>query len=354
MTGRHCRRCCSHVLFFPILLSLPIACSALSPTIRKQATLQRWSHSPLCSSANPSTTTGKDPTSCSSFFPNNEGITALVRGVPTNLEKDIEVALRRQGIHYQSSWDEENTPAWTTTTTCEEFVVYQWNAAAGMLKLQPTNSASLAVNLPRWIPLLQDQETVLVRNGWSFLDHDDNDNDNEPMSKETTSASQWEGTYSPKWNTNPSVMDQKTERVSSLGFALDFPNLVEDLALERLQTDLARRVLLEGATDPPGLKRTHNGHDWTGSMTDKKTGIFTCALTLLPLFSSTDLMPTTASSGWLSFARPLAKDHVLLFNPTTTTTTDTASSLECDLRTEVLCRDITLDLEKAIASMRAP
>ncbi|KAL7581361.1 hypothetical protein ACA910_021956 [Epithemia clementina (nom. ined.)] len=254
-------------------------------------------------------------------------------------------------------------------------VVYKWNAAVGMLQLQQGKNNDAAdtaeTQLPRWIPLVHDQETVLISNGWSFLDLDDS----EPLSSFDIDAANREGTYIPKWQQQQQEQSPDLapgcHRLSSLGFSLDrIPTTeqVESLATERLQTDLARRVLLEGASDPRGQKRTHNGFDLTGSVKtftwfrnkkekDESTdscssspGIFTCALTHLPLFASTDLMPTTATSGWLSFARPIADDHVVLLPPESKLTeeeegrgsfsADTpngASSASHDTRTEVLC-----------------
>ena len=101
-------------------------------------------------------------------------------------------------------------------------------------------------------------------------------------------------------------------------------------------------------------RRGGNGGDscWTGQRTDppvlaegqiQDDGIFTCALMHFPLFASMDFMPTTGSSGWLSFARPLAPDHVLLFEPTATTQIQSnglgfsAGGGGGDSRTEVLC-----------------
>jgi methionine-S-sulfoxide reductase len=64
------------------------------------------------------------------------------------------------------------------------------------------------------------------------------------------------------------------------------------------------------------------------NQSDITRGIFVCAIGGLPLFSSLDLSPTTASSGWLSFSKPLSGDHVVLVTP------DPDAS---DQRIEVVC-----------------
>ena len=98
----------------------------------------------------------------------------------------------------------------------------------------------------------------------------------------------------------------------------------------RLSSDtMTRQCLLEGATDPPGQKQTHNGYDFSGSVTNVEPGVFCGAIGGLPLFTTSDLSPTTATSGWLSFARPISPDHVRLIQP--------ESSDAVDQRVEVVC-----------------
>jgi len=184
---------------------------------------------------------------------------------------------------------------------------------------------------PRWIPLVQDQESVLVRNGWSFLDADES----EDMSPFDVDAANLEGLYRPKWAQQREEAQQQHECteeliLSSLGYSL-IPMTSNQIleASKSLDGDLTRDVLLRGKTDPPGRKRTHNGYDWSGSVRDAPSGIFFCAMSGLPLFSTTDLSPGTATSEWLSFVRPISPDHVVLQEPDDT---------QLDPRTEVLCR----------------
>ena len=79
----------------------------------------------------------------------------------------------------------------------------------------------------------------------------------------------------------------------------------------------SKLVLLEGGTDTPHIKITNNGFDFSGSVKkeDIEKGLFVCAIGGLPLFTTADLSPTTASSGWLTFVNPVANDHVDLVYP---------------------------------------
>lgn len=99
-------------------------------------------------------------------------------------------------------------------------------------------------------------------------------------------------------------------------------------------SEQARKVLLDGLTDPPHIKLTNNGFDFsTQSILDSKQspreGIFVCAIGSLPLFATADLSPVelSGSRGWLSFTRPIAEDHIELVRP---------SRLDLDQRIEVV------------------
>jgi peptide-methionine (S)-S-oxide reductase len=213
---------------------------------------------------------------------------------------------------------------------------YRWNAATGMLQLlreqttstaSPSSSSSPKVEIdpPTWIPVVLGEENLLVANGWSFLDVDDS----EKLSPFDVDAANDEGLYRPKWGGEPGK--EQVQLWSSLGFDLTPPapaQILEEAA--SLQNELSRHVLLEGGTDPAGVKQTHNEYSFLGSVQKGKIepGIFACAVGGLPLFSTTDISPTTASSGWLSFAQPLSEDHVTHIDP--------ASDAD-DRRVEVVC-----------------
>ena len=214
----------------------------------------------------------------------------------------------------------------------EEHYRYSFVKATGMLKLvgEPstatTTPSQLHKDAPRWIPMVTNMENVLVKNGWSFLDPDENE-----MSPFDVDAANEEGLYRPKWGANDNCDDNQQVKLSSLGY--DLKPLSEETILEiscnQIQEDQTRKVLLEGATDPPHLKQTHNGYDFSGSIRDlSEEGIFVCAIGGLPLFATSDLSPTTASSGWLSFSRPISEEHVILVKPPPDS---------IDQRTEVLC-----------------
>lgn len=208
-------------------------------------------------------------------------------------------------------------------------VGYRFHRASGMLQLfsKPSDEA-YDLALPQWIPIVSDMETVLINNGWSFLDPDES----EPMSAFDVDAANLEGTYRPKWGAIRNTRDEGGGfHLSSLGF--DIVPLTKDevsACARSLKNDLTISTLLKGATDPPRLKKTCNNFDFAGAagQSDLQHGIFSCAIGGLPLFSTVDIMPTTASSGWLSFKQPIAKDHVIHVCP------DVGS---LDQRVEVLC-----------------
>lgn len=201
-------------------------------------------------------------------------------------------------------------------------VVYRWNAASGMLQRMGNGEQEA----PRWIPIHNEKENVLVANGWSFLDPDESD----PVSAFDIDAANQEGLYQPKWGQAlESDCDDERLVLSSMGYSLKAMTLheIKEQAM-LLSSELSRRVLLEGATDPAKLKKTNNDYDFSGSITSVESGIFSCAVGSLALFASTELSPSTATSGWLSFARPLSPDHIRLIAPDHDST---------DQRTEVVC-----------------
>ncbi len=209
----------------------------------------------------------------------------------------------------------------------QEIFVYRYKKATGLLQLISLPSNADPEDFPRWIPLVNDMESVLIKNGWSFLDPDES----EPVSAYDIDAANSEGTYKPKWVEDEDMEVNSIFCLSSLGFDITPMSSVqvsENASL--LSNEESRRTLLEGATDPSGKKISCNGISFSGpsGQGDFAPGIFICAIGSLPLFSSLDLSPTTASSGWLSFARPIADDHVLLVP---------AESNSRDKRVEVLC-----------------
>jgi len=210
---------------------------------------------------------------------------------------------------------------------------YTFSKATGMLRLleEPRDSQYRIESPPKWVPLVRGEENVLVANGWSFLDPDEN----EPLSAFDVDAANLEGQYRPKWgNTSEEIhhgsLYETLGPLSSLGFSLRHLSASQIEKVASVQSELTRSVLLEGATDPPQRKITSNEHDFSGSasQSDIERGVFCCAIGGLPLFSSLDLSPATASSGWLSFSRPVSDDHIILVQPE-------LNSL--DQRVEVLC-----------------
>jgi methionine-S-sulfoxide reductase len=198
---------------------------------------------------------------------------------------------------------------------------YQYIKASGMLKLVPdTNNED--TRAPRWVPIQKGEENVLVANGWSFLDPDES----EPISAFDIDAANIEGKYVPKW-----TIDNKADdcfSLSTLGFDLCRMSREQILEESLSVTAQAKMSLLEGSTDKPNVKTTNNGCDLTGSVYNIRPGVFTCAIGGLPLFTTADLRPTTASSGWLSFSRPINESHITHIEPAKEST---------DRRVEVVC-----------------
>ena len=254
-----------------------------------------------------------------------------------------ESALRRQGFAMV-----------TAHAAAAADATYQFHPATGMLQLVETTSSDTTTihtttttttnnnnntlespSMPRWIPVVTEQENVLVANGWSFLDVDES----ETMSPFDVDAANLESLYRPKWGKEKKknevgvVMDGQAKNklpcLSDLGFTLD------DMTSEQvkvwsisLNSNLpSKRVLLEGATDPPYEKVTHNGYCFKGNTVQQPDGIFTCAIGDLPVFATSDVTPI-ASSGWLSFLRPISADHVVHVEP---------DKESMDQRVEVVC-----------------
>jgi peptide methionine sulfoxide reductase MsrB len=251
--------------------------------------------------------------------------TAFIDGyIPEEYKEILEEALQAAG--FTSVHDDNDS-------SCVHR--YTFSKATGMLRLTEASNAQQQGDFddpPKWIPLVKGEENVLVANGWSFLDPDEN----EPLSAFDVHAANIESQYKPKWgdvnnDANDEYGNLYDEPISSLGFSLRPQSKAQvEQEASLLADDLARRVLLQGATDPPQRKLTANGYDFTGpsSQFDVERGVFCCAIGGLPLFTTVDLSPTTASSGWLSFSQPVCNDHVILVEP---------SSDSLDQRIEVLC-----------------
>jgi hypothetical protein len=146
-----------------------------------------------------------------------------------------------------------------------------------MLKLinAPINGS---IDAPRYIPVQIGMENVLVANGWSFLDPDES----EPISAFDLDSANKEGQYKPKWGHDDAIMDESTIIISSLGYTLQhdpFEVIVKASQNEGL-TPQAKKVLLEGGTDPPHIKATNNGYEFSAK---------TCTFPEGNLFAPSDL-----------------------------------------------------------------
>lgn len=281
---------------------------------------------------------------------------AIVQGylAPSDL-KDAIAALQRANFDTSLINNDGEVDA-VTGSSSTRIYQYSYVRATGMLKLlssptptTTTNTAgdnnegskdnSVSGRAPSWIPIISDMEHMLVQNGWSFLDPDES----EPLSAFDVDAANEEGLYKPKWGQQQPLLSEQPSSSSStngifpkkstLGYTLK-PWTKDQVVqqADQLANAQTRRVLLEGATDEPHIKKTQNGHDFSGSVRDlldqKPEGVFVCAIGGLPLFELGNLSPSTASSGWLSFSGPISEDHVVLVRP---------SSAATDQRVEVVC-----------------
>jgi len=208
---------------------------------------------------------------------------------------------------------------------------YKFMKATGMLKLIDSYYSNKNENdeqrkVPTWIPVQAGEEKFLVSRGWSFLDPDES----EPVSPFDVDAANEEGLYKPKWELYERDVHDHDVKLSSLGFSLIQPTYSEIEYFTNNLKEEAKKNLLFGGTDPPGIKLTQNGFDFSGPSGQQNLtqGIFFNPISNLPLFSTTHLSPTTASSGWLSFSKAIADDHVELIHP---------DKDSLDSRIEVVC-----------------
>lgn len=234
----------------------------------------------------------------------------LVGYVPDDQRQDLELVL--QSVGFELGQEE-------ASTCC-----YQYVKASGMLKLV---SSGRNVDAPNWIPVQTGMENVLVKNGWSFLDPDES----EPISAFDVDAANVEGQYRPRWGVAAGIGNEM--KLSSLGYNVQRMTREEVVDLSSSLSDQARKVLLEGRTDPPHLRRTNNGFDFSAAsirdMQDAPRGVFCCAIGNNPLFTTEDLAPfvLSASDGWLTFTGAISNDHVELIHP---------DKYDMDQRTEVI------------------
>lgn len=259
-------------------------------------------------------------------------MSTIVGYISDEEEHELKLVLISAGFQYVPSLERDafiNIDDEKENTTLYS---YKYIKASGMLKLIENEDSTMKESngAPKWIPIQKGEENVLVSNGWSFLDPDEA----EPMSAFDIDAANEEGKYTPKWGLDYARDDKKDEyKLSSLGFDME-PMSNEAVLLEAEKflslNASSKSVLLEGATDKPNVKITNNGYDFSGSVRDGdvEKGLFVCVIGGLPLFTTADLSPTTASSGWLTFATPVADDHVSLVYP------EKDSS---DQRIEVIC-----------------
>lgn len=237
-------------------------------------------------------------------------IASLVGYVPPDKESELKRILLNVGYADVITAGCTESGSSTSSMTFQ----YKYVKASGMLKLIKDQSlpADRKSVVPKYIPVQSAEENVLVANGWSFLDPDES----EPMSAYDVDAANLEGQYKPKWGRDDLHLNVNRDRelckLSSLGFHLGRLPSESVTSQSRHLSQASKEVLLNGGTDEPFQKITSNGHSFAGSISDIKHGIFTATIGGNIIFTTHDLSPLTASSGWLTFTRPIANDHIEL------------------------------------------
>mmetsp|Transcript_46388 Transcript_46388/g.72630 ORF Transcript_46388/g.72630 Transcript_46388/m.72630 type:complete len:537 (-) Transcript_46388:1199-2809(-) len=182
--------------------------------------------------------------------------------------------------------------------------VYRWMPSTGLFRLQPASQqiADGFDDLPSWIDPQVSYEQLLDEKGWGFLGYDPE----EEMSPFDVEVANRDTQYVPLW--------AESQRDAVHGLAPSGWNIT---AMSRIEVEeraaglpsLSRRVLVEAATEPEGYKTTANGHKIR--YCDGIEGIFCCAISGIPLFTTSDLKSETTSSGWLSFQSPVHDSHII-------------------------------------------
>ncbi|KAL7541233.1 hypothetical protein ACHAXR_010738 [Thalassiosira sp. AJA248-18] len=246
-----------------------------------------------------------------------EGPVACLEGyIPDNQREELEEILLSAGYTSVLVGGAEPERGEKQSNSLPSIFRYKYIKASGMLKLieDPNNDSREA---PKYIPIQNGKEQILVANGWSFLDPDES----EPLSPFDLDAANKEGQYKPRWGLNK--VDSSSIKLSSLGYNIQresYEDVIEASSSAGV-TSQSKKVLLEGGTDPPHIKMTNNGYDFSSAKLQSTSllpeGIFVCAIGSLPLFSTADMVHSIVldSGGWLSFTQPIAEDHVELIHP---------------------------------------
>ena len=168
---------------------------------------------------------------------------------------------------------------------------YKFVAATGMYKLVEGDG-------PTWFDPDGSQENFLEARGWGVISRPGADANDE-------SAEDFVGdgaAYVPAFTTDTHI-DGPLE-ISSLGFDIT-PRPPDVTGLPQASAD----VLLRGETEKPHAGVTADGVVWTDVPNLEGPIVFCCAASGLPVFTSDDLVAST--TGWPSFERPIAEDHVI-------------------------------------------
>ena len=185
------------------------------------------------------------------------------------------------------------------------------------LKWEPSDAQYRIKLPPKWVPIVKGKENVLVANGWSVLDPDENellsafDIDAVPMSKASigrageTQVTRVKRIFMNPWNPflhwnflSGNVPLQKLEEKLFVWMSFQERSCWRDQRIRRSERLLTMRTTLQVLR----VSQIWNVVSFP-------------AIGGPPLFTTLDLSPITASSGWLSFSQPLSNDHVVMVEP---------------------------------------
>ena len=186
----------------PIFMLL-FACRIATAFILCPSLERNHRHSRTTSFLKSTTTTAQD-------FSESSALVACLLDGSISDENDVrhlEYALKKKGF------DQVLLMSQCTDEQTNSAHVYKFQKATGMLQhiSSPANGSpnNGGIDIPKWVPIVSDMETVLISNGWSFLDPDES----EPMSAFDVDAANIEGTYKPKWGKN---VESSVEEITTM------------------------------------------------------------------------------------------------------------------------------------------
>ena len=171
---------------------------------------------------------------------------------------------------------------------------YKFVAAAGMYRRVGEGAA------PQWCDPEASQERLYDDRGWGVIGREGADETDESAADFVGDGEQ----YRPAFETFAAMDDDSVPlSISSLGFDVS-PRPPDAAGLP----ELSAAVLLRGKTEAPHGGVTADGVAWDEILDAGAPVVLRCAASGVPVFDSADAF--RSSSGWPSFRRPIAEDHV--------------------------------------------